>query len=203
MKGSENQTIRLAILASGSGTNAANIIQYFKGHPGIDVAVVVSNRSDAYVLERAQKAGLPAVVIPAEKWNNEAYVSTILNKHHIGYIVLAGFLLKIPDWMVSSYTGRIINIHPALLPSFGGKGMYGMHVHRAVLASGAKQSGISIHLVNEHYDEGKILFQASIDIHPGESPESLATRIHQLEYRHYPREIERYILGKQKKTDSV
>lgn len=202
-KHAENQNVRLAILASGSGTNAANIITYFSEHQHISVALVISNRPDAYVLERAAKAGMPAVVIPGNKWSDKAHVGNILSEYHIDYIILAGFLLKVPDWLVGIYHNRILNIHPALLPSFGGRGMYGMNVHKAVLASENRQSGISIHLVNEQYDEGKILFQAAIDILPDDTPESLAARIHELEYLHYPREIERYILGNQKKTNSA
>ncbi len=189
------QKIRLALLASGSGTNAENLIECFRRHSEINVSLVVSNNPEAYVLKRAKKAGIPYEVITKREWANRDAVVDVFRAYNINAIVLAGYLLLIPAWFIRMYSNKILNIHPALLPHFGGKGMYGMHVHRAVIASGPEKSGISIHVVNEKYDEGEIVFQAEVPLHPGDTAESLAKRVQELEHKYYPTVVERYFLS--------
>lgn len=184
---------RLAILASGSGSNAQQFINYFRGHHKIEVALIISNNPDAYVLSRASDSGVPTAVIGRSGWANQEAVRQLFASYRIDAIVLAGYLLLIPSYLIEMFPCKIFNIHPALLPAFGGKGMYGMHVHRAVIESGRKQSGITIHLVNEAYDEGEILYQAKLDVLPGDTPESLAGRVLELEHLHYPRVVEGYL----------
>lgn len=188
-----SQPIRLAMLASGSGTNVENFIRYFRDHPVIEVALVVSDRKDALVLERARRHGIPRVHVPGSDWKDPGRIINLLSDQGIDCLVLAGFLRLVPPPVVKAWPDRIVNIHPALLPDFGGKGMYGMHVHQAVIASGAAESGISIHLVNERYDEGQVLFQARLPVEAGETPESLAGKIHALEYRYYPAVVESWL----------
>jgi phosphoribosylglycinamide formyltransferase 1 len=185
--------IRVAMLASGSGTNVENFIKFFKSHAFIEISLVISNRADAFVLERAVRNGIDREVIAREMWKNGQVPVEVLNKHHIDFIVLAGFLLLVPESIIKEFPDRIVNIHPALLPDFGGKGMYGMRVHEAVIDSGVGESGISIHLVNGRYDEGQVLFQARVAVLPGDTPQTLAQKVHQLEYAHYPRVVEDYI----------
>lgn len=185
--------IRLAILASGSGSNAESFIRYFQEHQRIEVVLIVSNNPGAFVLQRAKKAGISYTVITARQWKDKALVSDVFEQYAVDAVVLAGYLLLLPAWFIEMYPGKIFNIHPALLPSFGGKGMYGMHVHKAVIGSGANKSGISIHLVNEAYDEGHIIFQKSLVVSPNDTPESLASRIQQLEHRYYPEVVEQYL----------
>lgn len=187
---------KIAIFASGSGTNAENIIRYFKERELIDVALLVSNNPDAYALKRAEKEKVRAVVMDKSYRNSEQRVMELLQQYEIDCIVLAGYLLLIPPWLTRKYEGRIINIHPALLPRYGGKGMYGDHVHKAVIQAGEKKSGITIHYVNEQYDKGDIIFQAECPVLPNDTPDSLAARIHELEYRHFPQVIEKVILEK-------
>ncbi len=189
------QKTRLAVFASGSGSNAENLIRYFRDHPDIEVVLVVSNRPDAYVLKRAERQNVPSVVITQTEWHNEDAIKNIFFNNRIDGVVLAGYLLLIPAYFIRMYPDKILNIHPALLPDFGGKGMYGMHVHRAVIDSGAEKSGITIHLVDEAYDRGKSIFQESLTVHPGETPENLAKRIQQLEHRYYPVVTERHFAG--------
>ncbi len=187
--------VNLAIFASGSGTNAENIIWHFNGGTTAAVKIVICNKPNAYVLERAARAGVPTAVMPREELtcgNLEKLIS-LLQENSIDYLILAGYLLKIPQQLTEMYQGRIINIHPALLPKFGGKGMYGMNVHKAVVEAGEKLSGITIHLVDEKYDNGTILFQAQCPVHPTDTPEDVAARIHTLEQAHFPAAIERYI----------
>jgi phosphoribosylglycinamide formyltransferase-1 len=184
---------KIAIFASGSGTNAQRIIEYFSGNPEITVSLVLSNKPDAYVLERAKKLKVPPVVFNRHTFTETDDIPGLLKKEGIVFIVLAGFLWLVPLNLIRAYRGRIINIHPALLPKYGGKGMYGERVHEAVLQSGDKESGISIHYVNEKYDEGSIIFQAKCEVRPDDTPDSLAQRIHQLEYKHYPEVIERLV----------
>jgi phosphoribosylglycinamide formyltransferase-1 len=157
------------------------------------VSLILSNKNSAYVLERARKLGVKSAVFTAEQLNNSTFVDSILAEEKIDAIILSGFLLKVPDRIIAKYSGRIINIHPALLPKFGGKGMYGMKVHKAVIDSGDTQSGITIHLVDEYYDNGKILFQSTCNVEPGDTPESLAEKIHKLEYRYFPEVIGKYL----------
>jgi len=185
--------IRLAMLASGSGTNVANFIEYFKLHDLIEVALVVSNNPDALVLKRAAKTQVPHVVIRRDQWKDPQLVLGLFRASNIDFVVLAGFLLLIPAYFINEYAGRIVNIHPALLPKFGGKGMYGMRVHEEVISQNEYQTGITIHYVNERYDEGEIIFQAGFDIVPGDTPETIAAKAHQLEYKHYPAVVEELV----------
>ena len=186
--------INLAIFASGSGTNAQKIIERFSGHPRIRVVLVVSNKPGAGVLDIASSAGIPTLLIERERFlRGDAYIPE-LRREGITWIILAGFLWKAPSLLVEAYPGHIINIHPALLPAYGGKGMYGHFVHEAVVAAGEPTSGITIHLVDEHYDHGRTLFQATTSLEPGETPESLARKIQVLEHRHFPEVIEQTVL---------
>jgi phosphoribosylglycinamide formyltransferase 1 len=184
----------IAIFASGSGTNAENIIEYFSNRNSAKVALVLSNKRDAFVLERAAKLNILSVFFDRGQFYSPTVISDYLKKHNIDFIVLAGFLWLIPSNLLSAWPKRIINIHPALLPSYGGKGMYGDKVHRAVISNGDKVSGITIHYVNDRYDEGDIIFQAKCRVLPDDSPDTLAHRIHKLEYLHFPRVIEKLIL---------
>lgn len=185
----------LAIFASGSGTNAQNIADYFNGSPDICVSLILSNKSDAYVLERAVKLHIPTYVFDRKEFYESEKVLDELKKFEVDFIVLAGFLWLVPEYLLKAYPSKIVNIHPALLPKYGGKGMFGDKVHRAVIEAGEKRTGISIHYVNEHYDEGTIIFQDSFEIIPGDTPESIAKRVHALEYKHFPRIIEEVVLG--------
>ena len=183
----------IAIFASGSGSNAQRIAEYFKGHPMIHISLIISNKADAYVLERAKTLEIPAFVFTAKEFREGDAVLQKLHDYRIDAVILAGFLLKVPDNLLQAYPDRILNIHPALLPKYGGKGMYGHHVHEAVIAAKETESGITIHLVNEHYDEGRILFQAICPVIPGDDADSLATRIHALEHQHFPLVIEKWL----------
>lgn len=187
-----NKKINLTILASGSGTNAENIAKHFNAHTRIQVRNVLSNKADAYVHTRADNLGIPSATFNKKEFSDPTFVGEFENTD---YIILAGFLWLIPEYLIKAFPNRIINIHPALLPKFGGKGMYGSHVHEAVIESGDKESGITIHLVNEEYDKGEVLFQAKCEVIPSDSPADLAKRIHSLEYEHFPRVIEEYILS--------
>lgn len=179
---------RLAILASGSGSNAEKIMEYFQHSDQVEVALVASNKADAFVLDRAKKFGVPTFVF-SRKEMDAGILEQKLVEEGIDWVILAGFLLKIPDGLTRTFSDRMVNIHPALLPKYGGKGMYGMHVHEAVKAAGDTETGITIHLVNEHYDEGKIVFQASTPVTAEDSPESIAEKVHVLEHAHFPRVI--------------
>ena len=187
---------RIAILASGSGTNAEEIFSYFKNHSSIEIGMLLSNNSGAYALERAKKYKVNSRVFSREEFRDPGIVLPILDKEKISHIVLAGFLWLIPDFLVTAFPDKIINIHPALLPKFGGKGMYGLHVHKAVREAGERETGITIHLVNNNYDEGKILFQAKCPVSETHSAEDIQQCVQQLEYEHYPSVIENWILGK-------
>jgi phosphoribosylglycinamide formyltransferase 1 len=184
---------RIAIFASGSGTNAEQIMQRFQKHVSIEVALVLSNKPDAFVLERAKKFGVPSKVFNRQQFRETGEVLNWLTENSITHIVLAGFMLLMPENIIQKFPNRIINIHPALLPKFGGKGMYGHHVHEAVKAAAEKETGITIHLVNEKYDEGKILFQASTALDLTDTPDTIANKVHALEYKHYPEQIEKWI----------
>lgn len=180
----------IAIFASGAGSNAKKIINHFKNHPSIKVALIVCNKPDAGVLKIAANENIPTLLIDKEQFfRGDAYVPT-LKTYHINFVVLAGFLWKIPDALIDAFPQQIINIHPALLPNYGGKGMYGMNVHNAVIQAKEKESGITIHYVNNHYDEGEIIFQAKCTIDENDTPDSLANKIHQLEHQHFPQVIE-------------
>lgn len=185
---------RIAILASGSGTNAERIIAHFKGSARAEVVLVGCDQPHAGVLARAWNADVPSYL-----FNGPDLRSGVVQKELLGqgitHVVLAGFLRLIPADMVRAFPDRIVNIHPALLPKYGGKGMYGDHVHAAVIAAGEKESGITIHLVNERYDEGRVLFQASCPILENDTPGTLAERVHALEHAHYPVVIDRWLAG--------
>jgi phosphoribosylglycinamide formyltransferase 1 len=183
----------VAILASGSGTNAENLVNYFRKSTDIAVSVIISNKSDAFVLQRAARLEVPSEVISGKQWQDISSVSQIFDKHQVDFLILAGYLLLIPSWVVAKYPGKIINVHPALLPKYGGKGMYGDFVHNAVIDAGDDKSGITIHLVNEHYDEGDIIFQKECPVFENDTPETLAQRIHQLEYQYFPEVVEKVI----------
>ncbi|MCF8388870.1 MAG: phosphoribosylglycinamide formyltransferase [Bacteroidales bacterium] len=185
---------KIAILASGSGTNAQNIIEYFREKRTALVSLVLSNSKDAYVLKRAEKLEVPYTVFGRKDFYESDRILNILEEHRTDLIVLAGFLWLIPQNILKAYPDRIVNIHPALLPKYGGKGMYGNKVHKAVLEKGEKESGISIHYVNEKYDEGEVIFQAKCPVKEADTPESLASRVHELEYRYYPEIINKIIL---------
>lgn len=181
---------RIAIFASGSGTNAEQIIRHFKANGKAMTEVVMCNNPKAVVIERARVLHTPAMVFTKQEFYDSQKIEKLLERLKIDLIVLAGFLWLVPESLIKKFPGRIINIHPALLPEFGGKGFYGSKVHEAVLRSGAKKSGITIHYVNEKFDAGEIIFQATCDIDPNETPESLAAKVHALEHQHYPRVIE-------------
>lgn len=190
---SNRQPAHIAIFASGAGSNAQKIIDHFKTHDGIKIALIVCNKPGAGVLTIADRENIPYLVIEKENFfRGDAYVEQ-LKKYKIGFIVLAGFLWKVPDLLIKAYPGKIVNIHPALLPKYGGKGMYGQHVHEAVIAAGEKESGITIHFVDGHYDNGDIIFQATCPVLENDDPSSLANRIHQLEHQHYPKIVEEVV----------
>ena len=180
---------KIAIFASGSGSNAENIINYFKNDTENVVKIVFCNKPNAYVLERAKRLNVPTFVFGREDFYHSDMVLNELKRLDIDMIVLAGFLWKVPDAIIEAYRERVVNIHPALLPSYGGKGMYGMKVHESVIAAGEKESGITIHYVNDHYDEGATIFQARCEITPEDTPDTLAEKVHALEYEHFPRVI--------------
>jgi phosphoribosylglycinamide formyltransferase-1 len=185
---------RIAIFASGGGSNAQKIAEYFKTHPAIEVGLIVSNKADAGVLAIAQNMGIDTYVIPSKKEFTET--ENLLQElyiNQIDFIVLAGFLWLVPEYLVNAYPGRIVNIHPALLPKYGGKGMHGMHVHRAVVEAGEKESGITIHLVDKVYDNGEHLFQAKVPIEPTDTPEVVQQKVLVLEHANFPQVIEKVI----------
>jgi phosphoribosylglycinamide formyltransferase-1 len=183
---------RIAIFASGSGTNAQRIIEYFSASKEIFVDSLWSNNENAYALIRAEKLGIETFTFDSDEFYRSNEILDKLYDHRIDMIVLAGFLWLVPRSLTELF--NVINIHPALLPKYGGKGMYGMNVHKAVLASKDKESGITIHRVNQEYDKGNIIFQATCPIMPGDTPELLAARIHELEYQHYPKVIEELMM---------
>lgn len=187
---------RIAIFASGTGSNAVNIINYFKGHTSIEVALVLSNNANAPVLQKAANAAVETYTFNREALYNTNKVIHKLNTKKIDLIVLAGFMWLIPENLVRQYTNKIMNVHPALLPKYGGKGMYGMHVHHAVKKAAEKETGITIHLVNEEYDKGRILTQAKCAIEEKDTPNTIAQKVHALEYANFPVTIERYLLNK-------
>lgn len=185
---------KLAIFASGSGTNAENIIRYFQNEPQVSVSCVCTNRPDACVIQRARNHEIPVFVFSKEEFHQTEVVVNYLIINNIEWIVLAGFLWLIPDNILQHFSNRIINIHPALLPKHGGKGMYGNRVHQAVIDQKESLSGITVHYVNPEYDKGRIIFQATCPVFPGDTAETLAARIHELEYRHFPEVIKQEIL---------
>lgn len=185
---------KLAIFASGSGSNAENIIRHFQHHPLIEVACICTNRPDAFVIERVRKYKVPVLVFTREEFYESEKVLDFLNDNQVNFIVLAGFLWLVPEYLLVSFPNKIVNIHPALLPKYGGKGMYGNRVHQAVIDHHEKTSGITIHLVNREYDRGDTLFQATCPVDPSDTAETLATKVHQLEYEHFPVIVEQEVM---------
>lgn len=190
-----NDKIKLAIFASGNGSNAENIAQFFKGNENVEIARIYSNKADAFVLERAKNLEIPSFVFTGKELRETDIVLNQLIEDETDYIILAGFLLRIPTNLIEEFDYRIINIHPALLPDYGGKGMYGMNVHNAVKAAGEKQSGITIHYVNENYDEGNIIFQSWVPVEESDSADDIADKVHKLEYEHFPKIINEVIFS--------
>ncbi len=187
----------LAIFASGGGSNARKIIEYFKASPEVRVALVVSNKKTAPVLGMAAEHGIPTLVIDRTMFYETEDLLDILAQHRIDFIALAGFLWLIPPYLVGAYKGRMVNIHPALLPKYGGKGMYGHHVHEAVKAAGETETGLTIHYVNAEYDEGAVIFQARCPVDPADTPETIAAKVLALEHRHYPEVLAGLLTGSQ------
>lgn len=195
MKATDSVGYRLAIFASGAGSNAGKIIEYFRAHATIVVGAIICNKEGAGVINIARQNNIPVVLIERNRFFKEdAYVDE-LQTLNIDFIVLAGFLWKIPQGLIDVYRNRIINIHPALLPKFGGKGMYGNWVHQAVIDAGEKESGITIHYVDEHYDNGDIIFQANCSVEEGDTADTLAAKIHALEHAHFAPVIEQCVIN--------
>lgn len=185
---------RIAIFASGEGTNARNFVEYFKHSKDIRIALIVSNKREAGVVQMAKDAGIEVLIVDKESfYTSDKVVDELWQK--ADFIVLAGFLWMIPNNICKAFAGKMVNIHPALLPNYGGKGMYGNKVHEAVIANKEKESGITIHYVNDRYDEGKIIFQARCTVEASDTPEILAQKIHELEYKFYPSIVEKLLLG--------
>lgn len=185
---------RLGIFASGAGSNALNIIQFFQGNDEVEVAFVLSNRADAPVIAKVNKQGLKTIVVSNEDVANGLKLTHLCQNEGIDFIILAGFLRKIPKELIAAYPTQIINVHPSLLPKFGGKGMFGKYVHQAVLEASEKESGITIHLVNEEFDKGKILAQYRCAVQTTDIIETLEQKIHELERKYFPQTIKDYIL---------
>lgn len=181
---------KIAIFASGSGSNAENIIRYFQNSDLFSFPLIVSNNSKAYVHERAKKLHVKSITFPKEDFETGEKILELLKENEIDFIVLAGFLLKVPELIIDSFPEKIINIHPALLPKYGGKGMYGDRVHKAVRESGDTETGITIHFVNRNYDDGTIIFQKKCVIEPTDTYEDIANNVHELEYEYFPKVIE-------------
>ena len=185
--------INIAIFVSGSGTNCENLIKYFAGSERIHIALVVSNKPDALALERAQKLGVPTAITPKADLNNPDVMLPLLQKYDIGFIVLAGWLPLIPNFLIDAYPHRIINIHPALLPKYGGKGMWGHHVHEAVKAAGEKETGMTVHWVTPICDSGEIIAQYRVALSPDDTVDDIAEKEHQLEMKYFPKIVEEII----------
>lgn len=189
----KNGRRKLAIFASGAGTNAAKLIAHFKENASGKIALVVCNKPEAGVIQIADHEGVEVLLIEKEQWfRGDGYVGE-LKKREVDVLILAGFLWKLPSTIIKSWPGKILNIHPALLPKYGGKGMYGNKVHEAVLAAGDTESGITIHVVDEQYDHGPTVFQATCPVFSDDNPTTLAERIHELEHRYYPEIVEKFI----------
>ncbi len=186
--------IRLALFVTGGGTNCENIIKYFQNDPTVEIPIVVSSRSDAYAIVRAQNLGVKTTVITRQQLNDDS--DLVMNTiEGCDYIILAGFLPKVPEYLINKFPNHIINIHPALLPKYGGKGMWGHHVHEAVKAAGETESGITIHYVSNELDQGEHIAQFSCQLSPEDTPEDIADKVHVLEMAHFPQVIEKVIKG--------
>lgn len=185
---------RLSIFASGSGSNAERFFEYFQDHPSIEIVSVFTNNRSAGVIERASRFGIPHHVYNRSYWQTGETIIDILEQEKVDFVVLAGFMLLIPEALIKKYPNRIFNIHPALLPKFGGQGMYGANVHKAVKAAGEKESGITIHFVNEEYDKGQMLFQASVPLAASDEAEDIARKVLAIEHKNYPKVVEAEVL---------
>lgn len=181
---------KIAIFASGSGSNAENIANYFKDNKDVEISLILANNPQAYVIERAKKLNIPCEVVTKAEFMEADGIIEMMHRYEIDFIVLAGFLLLVPQKLIEAYPSRIVNIHPALLPKHGGKGMYGDRVHKAVVESGDTESGITIHLIDADYDKGTTFFQAKCPVLPTDIPDDVATKVHALEYEHFPHVIE-------------
>ena len=184
---------KIALFASGSGSNVENIANYFSTNDSVSIDIILANKPDAYVLERAKNLNLESKVFNRADFYESDSISELLKNRDIDLVVLAGFLWLIPEHLVTAFPNKIINIHPALLPNYGGKGMYGNKVHEAVVNNKETESGITIHYVNEKYDEGAIIFQAKVSLAKDDTAETLAKKIHQLEYEHFPKVIDKLL----------
>ena len=185
--------INIAIFVSGSGTNCENLIKYFADSERVCCALVVSNKADAYALVRAERLGVPTAVMPKVQLNDEHLMMALMQQHHIDFIVLAGFLPLVPTFLIDAYPRRIINIHPALLPKFGGKGMWGHHVHEAVKAAGETETGMTVHYVTPVCDSGEIIAQYRTSLSPDDSVDDIAEKEHQLEMKYFPKIVEQVL----------
>lgn len=185
---------KIAIFASGSGSNAQRLMEHFKNHAEIEISLILTNNSDAYVLQRADNFEIPTHIFSDSELNSPDAVLKLLKNMKIDFIVLAGFLKLIPAFLIEEFDKRIINLHPALLPKYGGKGMYGIKVHEAVLKNKESESGISIHFVDKIYDEGEIIFQAKVEVDKKDTPEMLSYKIHKLEHQYLPKIVEELLL---------
>jgi phosphoribosylglycinamide formyltransferase 1 len=190
---------RIAIFASGSGSNAEKIAKYFSERQDVDVTLILTNNPQAGVIKRARNLHIPVVVFDKATFYDTTRILDLLHNQKIDFVILAGFMMLIPEFLVKGYSERMLNIHPALLPKYGGKGMYGQFVHEAVVAAKEKESGITIHFVNEHYDEGNIIFQAKCPVLETDSADDVANKIHALEHFHFPRVIDEVIARSEKK----
>lgn len=187
--------MNIAIFVSGSGTNCENLIRHFAGSDRVKPVLVVSNKPDAYALVRAERLGIPTAVAPKADLNNPGVMLPMLQRHDVGFIVLAGFLPLIPEYLIDAYPHRIINLHPALLPKYGGKGMWGHHVHEAVKAAGERETGMTVHWVTPVCDAGGIIAQFRVALSPEDTVDDIAEKEHQLEMEHFPRVVEQTILA--------
>ena len=182
--------VNIAIFVSGGGTNCENIIKYFEGSEKVRIVLVVSNKANAGAIARAQRLGVPSVVVPKARFNDREVILPLLEEYSVDFIVLAGFLLVVPGFLIDEYDHRMINLHPALLPKYGGMGMYGPHVHEAVKAAGEKETGMTVHWVSRDVDGGEIIAQFSTPIGPEDTPDDIAAKEHVLEMEHFPQVIE-------------
>ena len=191
--GNQYRMKKIAVLVSGSGSNAENLVNYFRKGDLARVSIILSNKKDAFALVRAQRLGVPSLYFDRNDFYNSSKILETLKEQEIDWIVLAGFLWLVPSDILAAYEGRIVNIHPALLPKYGGKGMYGMKVHCAVVENGERETGITIHYVNSRYDEGGMIFQAKTEVLPTDTPEMVAEKVHALEYEHFPKVVAQII----------
>ena len=185
--------MNIAVFASGSGSNCENLIRHFANSNVGRVAVVICNKPDAYVLERARKLGVPSVVVTRQELQQPEVVMPLMQQYSIGFVVLAGFLPLVPDYLIDAFPRRMVNIHPSLLPKFGGKGMWGHHVHEAVKAAGETETGMTVHYVTSQCDGGDIIAQFRVDLSPSDTPDDIAEKEHVLEMQHFPHVVERLI----------